>query len=831
MVTLVVVESPGKIKKLQSYLGDSYKVLASYGHIRALDKNKLDEMISNKFTAIYKLKDDPRTKKAIAELRSTYNKCNDILIAADLDREGEQIAESIANILKVKNAKRIVFTEITKSAIQNAVNNPRGIDYNMVHSQETRSLLDLIVGFRLSPLLWQSIGPQLSAGRVQSVVVRLVIDRENEINKFSNESYFKIDGIFSPKLKTVMHETKTPTKDPFKGQIASIVDEKIIDQLFNKFKLSTFTVHAIFDKIGSRTPSPPFITSTLQQEAGRKFGFTSKTTMDIAQKLYESGLITYMRTDSVNLSNECIIDAKKYIISKYGKEYHCEKQYANKAKNAQEAHEAIRPTSISVDKIDGDPAGQKLYSLIWKRTIASQMAAAKIKTTVMQIDVQHNKQLMNQYFETKIENIVFDGFLAVYNINDIEEDDSASPTEQIKIPPIGTKMDPIEITAIQDYTRAHGRYNETSLNKKMEELGIGRPSTYASIMDKIQKKNYVVFKDLPGEKKQVKIISMKKLDVITRTTKEILVGKEKKKMVPTETGIRVNEYLMKNFPDIMDYQFTAKMEDELDEIANNTKNWYNILKDYYDHLNPIVEKLKMKDNSLGTLIGNHPTTKLPIYVGDSKFGPVVKMIDKNKKNNKYGQIKDPDTIENMTLDRAIELLKYPYILGTYDEKPIQVNKGKFGMYLTYDNKNYTFDKENDLTLDEAIEIIDANLLGEYNGKYIELQKGKFGHYLTYDNKKYTCNETTTLEEAIKIIEEKDKNLFSKGKKTYEVKNGQYGPYIMTEHNKKKIFVKIPKEIDSNQITLEQIEDLVKNHITNPPKPYIKKPAKKPLNKK
>lgn len=804
--TLVIVESAGKIKKIQSYLGDSYKVCASYGHIRKLDKDKFNDMV-NQFKPYYKII-TRNGKSIVSDIKKLYDNADDLLIASDLDREGEQIAESIADILKVKNPKRIVFTEITQTAILNAVKNPRTIDKKMVESQQTRSLLDIIVGFKLSPLLWQNIASGLSAGRVQSVVVKLVVDRENEIESFKPESYYKVVANFldnKNELKSVLHFTDKITQ-PFKSNNKYYTDSKQIENFYELLKTATFNIYSTFDKLNNKNPSPPFITSTLQQEAGRKFGFTSKRTMDIAQKLYEGGYITYMRTDSVALSKDCIDDCKKFIVNKFGNKYSDPKQFDNKNKNSQEAHEAIRPTYIDKENIDVDNDMKKLYTLIWKRTVASQMASAKIRSSIVQISITHNNKIMDKYFETKTDTIEFDGFLSVYNIKDIETDDEEN-IKNIPTPKINTIVKLNNISAKEDITRPTPRFNEASLVKKLEDLSIGRPSTYATMISIIQEREYVKLSDVEGRKHEINIINMEN-NFITKKKDNIIIGKEIKKLIPTNSGKIVTEYLNKNFPQIMDYKFTANMEESLDNILDGSISGLQILKTFYEQFNETIKSLSKSDNH-GKLIGLHPTLNLPIYASLAKFGPVVKIMDNNK-IKKIASLEEGDNIDNIKLDKAIELLKYPYELGEHNGKVIEMCKGKFGYYISHNDKQYKTDKE--INYDEAILLLNSSILGMYNNIPITIQTGKFGKYIVYNKKNYPYAET--LDDAIKNIQEKDNKIiksFTKNKKIYNIINGKFGPCIMFNVGKTVKFVNIPKNMKIDEITMDQIDELIKKN--------------------
>lgn len=770
--TLVIVESPGKIKKIGSYLGKDYIVKASYGHVRDLDPKNISIDIENNFTPIYKI--SKGKGKVVKELKEAQKKCKDVILAADDDREGEAIAASIAAVLKLKNPKRIIFNEITKAALQKAIKSPTTINYDMVHAQETRRILDRLVGYEISPILWRHLSFNLSAGRVQSVGVRLVVEREKDIQKFSEESYFKVTADFlleETSFSSVMFklDEKKYEKDNtiLCGKVARLESKNDVLSLFKAFKTAKFIVYGTHTKKSQRNPPTPFITASLQQEASNKLGFTVKKTMSVAQKLYEAGHITYMRTDSVNLSKEALNAIKQVVLDKFGKKYYRYKVYSNKTKNAQEAHEAIRPTHVERESVS-EPDQNRLYQLIWKRTVASQMSPAEIETTYIQIKVVHNKKMVFYFFETSIENIIFDGYLKIYNVD----------TSTNKIPKVekGDKLDADKIVAQEEYTKPTARYTEASLVKKLKDLGIGRPSTYASIISKIQERGYVQKGDVPGEKKKVETITLKS-GKVTSKNKEVVVGKEKRKMIPTEMGFLVTDFLEEHFEDIMDYKFTAQMENKLDAIVDGKRTWYKVLKKFYNKFHPTVDKLmqekKEKLLSNDRILGEHPETGVTIVATIAKYGPVVRMGTPGSKNVKYAPIKKPQTKDKITLAEAVTLLKYPYTLGRYQGHEITVHIGKYGHYLKSNGRTYPL-----------------------------------------------SSETVTLDEAKRIISEKDKTLItiveSKGK-SYQVREGKYGPYFSYKVGKQFKYVNIPKDIEPIEITPEQVEELMKKHRNQKPK--------------
>ena len=765
---LVIVESPGKIKKINSILGKDYLVKASVGHIRDLESSSLGIDIDNGFAPTYVVSKDK--KKVVSDLKSTLKSCSDVILAADEDREGEAIAASLADVLKLKDPKRIVFNEITKTALMNALKNPKKINYNLVRAQETRRFLDRIVGYKVSPVLWSNIAMKLSAGRVQSVVVKVIIDKENEISNLNQESYFKITGKFhsvtdvNNKLSAVMYELdKNKTTDKsIKGTLLKLKDMKDVEKLLKVLDKSKYSVKLIEDKISKRNPSAPFITSTLQQEASKKFSFNIKSTMSIAQKLYEHGHITYMRTDSTSLSDEALKACEEYIVKKYGKKYHNKKNYVSKSKNAQEAHEAIRPTHIENSTVDGTPEEKKLYSLIWKRTVASQMAAAEISVNNIYIDIVHKKKVP-YYFLATNETVIFEGFLKVYNIKSEEDNELQTSNTNFKK---GNKLDYDEIESKEEYPKSIGRYNEASLVKKLEDLGIGRPSTYASIITKIQERKYVDKVDLEGEEKQTNIALMKPDDGIKWSKSKTVLGKEKQKLIPTSIGKVVTEYLCEHFDNIMDYKFTAKLEDNLDKIVDGKKKWDNILQKFWDELNPKVTNLianttTSKLNS-GKLLGVHPIKNLEIYTAVARYGPVVKMVD--GKDVKYAPIKKPQTVDNITLEEAVELFEYPKNLGKHNNKDVLLQKGKYGLYIKYNDKNYPIDKDN-VSLSDVVNIIE-----------------------------------TKNKDIIKEVDIKGKN--------YQIRTGEYGPYISYKVGTKMKFSSIPKDKDLKNITNDEILEII-----------------------
>ncbi len=760
---LFIVESPGKIKKINSILGNDYLVKASVGHVRDLESSGLGIDADNNFKPNYVISKDK--KKVVSDLKSCLAKCSDVILAADEDREGEAIAASLADVLKLKKPKRIVFNEITKNAIQNALKNPREINYNLVRAQETRRFLDRIVGYKLSPVLWNNIALNLSAGRVQSVVVKLIIEKEKEIAKLNQDSYYKIYGEFSSKgnssnkLNATLYEVDK-NKDKLSGDVVKLSKKESVEKILTILDKSTYKIKLIENKTSERNPSPPFITSTLQQEASNKMGLNIKSTMMLAQKLYEAGYITYMRTDSTSLSNEALSACKKLITSKYGAEYHKKRNYVSKSKNAQEAHEAIRPTHIENMEVNGSEAEKKLYKLIWKRTVASQMSPAKVSINNIYVEITHKKRL-SYFFMATNESILFDGYLKVYNLKS-EDDELQKANLNFKT---GEELVYEEILGKEEFPKSIGRFNEASLVKKLEDLGIGRPSTYASIITKIQERNYVEKVDLKGDEKQVGTAKLRKNEGIKWSTNKIVIGKEKQKLIPTEIGVKVTKFLESNFDNIMDFKFTANLENELDDIVDGKKIWTNILRSFWDSLIPKVEGLlkeKNVRNNNDRELGKCPRTNYDVCVGISKYGPVVKML--MGKETKYASIEKPLKMESITLEQALNLLSYPKKLGDHNGKELKLNKGKYGLYLTYDGKNYP-----------------------------------------------TTNENISLGDAIKIIDTKNKDIlheFDVNGKKYQIRNGKYGPYVSFNLGKKLKFVSVPKNLNVDNLTQRDVLGII-----------------------
>lgn len=758
---LVICESPGKIKKIQSYLGKDYIVKASVGHIRELKKGKEGIDKKNDFEPAYQISADK--KDVVKELKDLAKKCDEVILAGDYDLEGEAISWHVAEVLglNLKKTKRIIFKEITEKAIKEAINNPTILNMNMVNAQQARRVLDRLVGFDLSPLLWKKIKLGLSAGRVQSVALRILVEREKEHKSFDSTSDYKVVAIFSIEKGGKKQKIKAVLNKRFKN-----FEET--EKFLNKLVSSEFSVSSIETKPGKRSSPAPFTTSSLQQEASKKFGFSVDRTMRTAQNLYEQGHISYHRTDSVNLSEESVQAATEFIVEKYGNKFSNPKKFKNKNASAQEAHEAIRPTHFEHEEVVSGQDEMKLYGLIWRRAVASQMSDALLDKTTIEIESSNGGK--KDLFVAKGEVITFDGFLKVYSNEDAEEEENQdNQDENGTLPKMekGQILDYEQIDGLEIYTKPAARYNEASLVKKLEELGIGRPSTYASILSTIQKREYVEKKDLPAKSRKVKNISLKN-DKLSTSELDEKFGAEKAKMIPTEIGIVVCDYLTDNFPDIMDYKFTAGIENQLDEISDGNKEWKIMLKDFYS---PFDKKVKSALGEIGTsnerLIGVDKSTKKNVYARFGRFGPMVQLGEKGDEDLKYASIPKDKEVGSITLEEALELLKWPRNLGEYKSKPVQVAIGKFGPYVKYDGKfiglsNTEYDPEK-INLKEASELIKENSSNEKSGSAkefgdIKVLNGQYGPYIKFKNKNYKIPaiydiETITKKDCEEIIGE------------------------------------------------------------------------------
>ena len=772
---LVIVESPAKAKTIEKFLGDKYKVLSSYGHIRDLKKRSFS-VDEKTFEPQYEVPADKQ--KVVAQLKSMADQANMVWLASDEDREGEAISWHLYEVLGLRpeNTRRIVFHEITKPAILDAIEHPRQIDLNLVNAQQARRVLDRIVGFKLSPVLWRKVKPSLSAGRVQSVAVRLIVEREREIQDFRCEENYRVTAVF---LDTEGNEVKAelsrrfPTIEEAKAFLESLKDGK-------------FTVQDIQTKPVKRTPAPPFTTSTLQQEAAHKLGLTVAQTMMIAQHLYESGRITYMRTDSVNLSKLCLGASKTVITEQMGKEYVKTRQYHTNSKGAQEAHEAIRPTYMDQQQIEGNQQERRLYDLIWKRTIASQMADAELERTHVIINIDGKEET----FLADGEVVKFDGFLRVYSDQSNEiilENEDNENLSTLPVMNVGETLTRDQIVATQRFSQRPVRYNEASLVRKLEELGIGRPSTYATTITTIQQREYVEKGDKPGEERSYQTLTLKG-DKLTQASHTTIVGQERGKLLPTDTGIVVNDYLTENFPEIMDYNFTADIEKEFDEIAEGKMAWEGVVKDFYKDFEPLVEKSvnTHTEHKVGErLLGKDPATGAPVTVKIGRFGPVAQMGGTaTGEKPRFAQLNAGQKLETITLEEALELFQLPKKLGMYEGEPIIIGAGKYGPYVSH------------------------------KGSYVSVPKG-------------TDPMDLTFEQAVIMMHRKHQEEAERHLKSFEedpeleVLNGRYGPYISYKGNN----FRLPKNMHekANDLTYEACMEIINEQNE---KPAVKAPRRR-----
>ena len=759
---LVIVESPAKAKTIEKFLGNDYKVMSSYGHIRDLKKKELS-IDDHTLEPEYEIPDDK--KRLVSELKSNAKKAEKVWLASDEDREGEAISWHLCEVLGLDEAKtnRIVFHEITKPAILEAIEHPRHIDMNLVNAQQARRILDRLVGFKLSPVLWRKVKPALSAGRVQSVAVRLIVEREREIQDFKSETFYNVNGIFA-----ITNSDGSATE--VKAQLGTkFKTHEEVEAFLEKCKEATFTVESISKKPLKRTPAPPFTTSTLQQEAARKLGFTVSQTMMVAQHLYENGQITYMRTDSVNLSSLCLNASKKEIVSLYGEEYSKTRQYHTSSKGAQEAHEAIRPTYMDKTEIEGTSQERRLYDLIWKRTIARQMADAEIEKTQVNINIS----TQSEQFIAQGEVVKFDGFIKVYreSIDDEEQQDEFSHI----LPPLtkGQELTRREILAQERFTQGPQRYTEASLVHKLEELGIGRPSTYAPTISTIQQREYVQKGDKKGEERFYTVDVLRGKQIAQKKRKE-MVGSDKGKLLPTDIGLVVNDFLMENFNEIMDYNFTAKVEQDFDKIAEGNEKWQSMLKTFYKSFEPTVEKTmnaRAEHKAGERQLGVDPKTKRPVFVKIGRFGPVIQIgTAEDQSKPQFAQLPKEQSMETITLEEALDLFKLPRTLGEYEGSPVTIGAGRFGPYVLHEKKYTSLTKDDDpmtITFERAVELIEEKRKQETKKHLkfftedlkLEVLNGRYGPYLSYDGKNYRLPKSLhekvadlTYEECMKIIE-------------------------------------------------------------------------------
>ena len=758
---LVIVESPAKAKTIEKFLGDDYKVLSSYGHIRDLKKKEFSIDVANGYQPTYEIPEDK--KKLVKELKSEAKKADMVWLASDEDREGEAISWHLFEVLGLDpvKTKRIVFHEITKSAILKAIENPRDIDVNLVNAQQARRVLDRIVGFELSPILWRKVKPALSAGRVQSVAVRLIVEREREVNAFVSESWYKVTAIFEV-------PGENGKKSEVKAELGSRFKTKEEARAFLEVcKDAKFKITDVVTKPSKKSPAPPFTTSTLQQEAARKLGFSVSQTMVVAQRLYESGQITYMRTDSVNLSDLALATSRQAITDLMGDKYVKTRQFATKSKGAQEAHEAIRPTYMTNETIHGTAQEQKLYDLIWKRTIASQMADAELEKTTATISISNSDEV----FVATGEVITFDGFLRVYK--ESYDDENEQEDESRLLPPltVGQALDKATVSATQRFTMCPLRYTEASLVRKLEELGIGRPSTYAPTISTVQQRGYVEKGNKEGVKRSFDIMTLKE-GKIAESTKTEMTGNEKAKLLPTDVGIVVNDFLMEYFPGIMDYNFTASVEKEFDEVADGEKEWTGMMDAFYQDFHPLVEKTSntKTEHKVGErILGTDPVSGKPVSVKIGRYGPIIQIGSvEDEEKPRFAQLPKGMALETITLEEALECFKLPRNLGEFEEKTVSVGVGRFGPYVRHNNAFVSIPKGTDpmsVTLKDAIALIQSKREAAENKVIktfedepgLQILNGRYGPYIAFEKKNYKIPENVepkdlSKDACFKVIE-------------------------------------------------------------------------------
>ena len=760
---LVIVESPAKAKTIEKFLGSDFKVMSSFGHIRDLKKKNFGVDLDT-FRPEYEIPADK--VHVVSELRAAAKKTETVWLASDEDREGEAISWHLAEVLKLDPAKaqRIVFHEITKPAILSAIEHPRHIDLNLVDAQQARRVLDRLVGFKLSPVLWRRVRPSLSAGRVQSVAVRLIVEREREIEQFQSEAAYQVTALFE--LPARAGENPVQIKATLNRAFAT---EKEAEDFLEACKKADFIVESVVKRPTKRTPAPPFTTSTLQQEAARKLGFPVAMTMRVAQTLYEAGLITYMRTDSMNLSDLCLNACGPVITEEMGADYHQRRHYHTHAKGAQEAHEAIRPTDMRREQIEGTPQEQRLYTLIRKRTLASQMADAQLEKTTVCVNVSGREE----QFVTTGEVVLFDGFLRIYR--ESVDTEAENEGEGGLLPHIeeGEQLSRLEITARERYTRQPPRYTEASLVHKMEELGIGRPSTYAPTISTIQQREYVVKGDREGSPRQIHVLTLAQDNIVPSTLEE-RAGADKGKLLPTDIGTVVNDFLTANFPDIMDYNFTANVEKDFDDVAEGNKEWTSLIRQFYADFDPLVTRAMEERNELRVgerELGIDPKSGKVVKVRIGRYGPMVQIgTAEEEEKPLFATLPKDKSMASITLDEALELFKLPRTLGEYEGKPVVANTGRFGPYINHDKKFVSIPKGEDpleISLERAIELILSKREAEEKSHLktfdeepeLEIRAGRFGPYIAYKGKNYKIPKAQaehaaelTLEECRKIIE-------------------------------------------------------------------------------
>lgn len=804
---LVIVESPAKAKTIQKYLGKDFEVKSSFGHIRDLPKKGMGIDLTT-FTPDYEVSADK--KKLVAELKASVKNAETVWLASDEDREGEAIAWHLAQELKLKedNTRRIVFHEITKNAILKAIETPRKIDQNLVNAQQARRVLDRIVGFEMSPILWKKVKTGLSAGRVQSVAVRLVVEREQDIRNFKAVSAFKVEGVFQ-------NEAKQDIAAKLKKDFAQ---EKEAEAFLAQAQNTEFKVLNVETKPGTRSASAPFTTSTLQQEASNRLGYNVTSTMRIAQRLYEEGYITYMRTDSVNLSQEAISSAKDFIEKEFGAEYSSPRNYTTKSASAQEAHEAIRPTDFGVKSVS-DVQLNKLYQLIYKRTLASQMANAKIEKTVIEI----GEKSLPSYFEAQGEVIVFDGFLKVYGISKAEDEEEENNEKLLPKVKVGEVLEYKKITATEKFSRPAARYTEAALVRKLEELGIGRPSTYAPTIQTIQNREYVDKREILPQEREIVKLSLAK----TGVKKEMLVekfGGDKNKFVPTDIGEVVNEFLMNNFQEVLDYGFTAKVEQDFDEIANGAEKWKEVLQEFYKGFHPKIEDVEENaDRATGErLLGQDPKSSKNVYARIGRYGPMIQVGEADDEvKPTFASLLPTQNINTISLEEALELFKIPFDLKEFEGKAVSVGVGRFGPYVKWGDAFISIGRGTDpFSVSQEVaegfikEKMEADApIASFKGEPVTKGKGRFGPFVKYKDlfinvsKKYDFDNLSQgdIEELISAKLEKEANRYivQWEKEKISIENGRWGPFI----RQGKAMLKIPKKAEGEKYEAEELKNV------------------------
>ncbi len=759
---LVIVESPSKAKTIQKYLGDDYIIESSYGHVRDLPKKDISIDVSNNFEPNYVVSDDK--KDVVKKLKKLAKEVDEVLLATDEDREGEAISWHLCEILGLdaKTAKRITYTEVTKDAILKALNNPRKLNMGLVNAQQARRVLDRIVGYELSPVLWKKVKPSLSAGRVQSVAVRIIVEREREITNFDSNSFFKVSALFDV-------EDKQGRRTVLKAELPKrLANEAEAMQLLEECKNANFTIGNIEKKPSQKNPAAPFITSTLQQEASRKLGFPVGKTMSVAQKLYEAGHITYMRTDSVSLSQTAVDAAVNEITSSYGEEYVKVRKYSTKSKDAQEAHEAIRPTNFGDQKAGANFDEQRLYDLIWKRSIASQMSSAKIERTIVSVEISKS----SERFQAKGEVLIFDGFLKVYLEGKDEEDDDDDVSGMLPPLAVGQDLDLQEVTGTERFTKPSARYTEASLVKKLEELGIGRPSTYAPTISTIQKRGYVEKTNRDGVERKYTVLKLSSNSIVSNQDTEV-TGAEKMKLFPSDIGSVVNDFLMEHFSEIMEYDFTAQMEQSFDKIEDGETEWSAMVSKFYKPFHESVEDTTANaDRASGErILGKDPKSGHTLLVRVGRYGPMAQIGAPDEvEKPQYAKLLPTQSIETITAEEAIALFILPRVVGEFEDEEVKAAIGRFGPYLLHKKKFVSITKDSELDpytiqLPDAIRLIEEKRVADANKFIMEFE-----------------------EEGIQVL------------------NGRWGPYIRKE---KKNF-KIPKEVEAEKLTLPEVLDIIKN---------------------